>query len=551
MSTGRRGVGYQPARHGHQQDVYDEVPPPSGRDVDLDALQSGGRGGGGRRGASRGSARQQPAHSGGRSARFAEPSPTGGEPVTEFHVGVQESKGGAGGEQEVASLPTVPRVHRADHLGMAHTGGLHHVPPGASARRTWQRPADKPLIEAVRDEVLADPEPEVVEHVIQEVKARRAARAEAQRRRQKQQAMLDDIERMRKEREWMKEQEKMEDEEFRRIEEERAAEENAREEAIRKGIRAKEAAQREDRMSQIAAHQAKLKAEKEASLAHDRALVEAAAAAAAAEEEEDKAHYRKRRQEVRKLMEANEGRLKDSKALKRKQQEEDKKLLAAYNQMMDEQAEAREAAISAVYRRHDTMHQMANQRKALEKRRSEEEKARVRREYEAMMERVKAAEEQDRVWKQQERAAMRAALDAQVAAKKRAEEQDKEAEARQKDVFKARAAAAEKEDEEERLAALKRKEWFARQLDKQRAAKAHVAEREEARKRAAAVARLAEVEDDDSVLEEVAQELVARGRGAAAAGLTLTARGPRRDGTGREQWRDEEEQMHRLLASAR
>ncbi len=531
------------------------MPEPSPVDPDLDMLQSGRR-------ARRAGVGFKPSH-GDSSA------PPGGEPqVTHFSHGQdappqEQVRGGsaASGSRRMHPRddPTVQSLPKQHHsrpkvaLGMAHTGGLHHLPGGVGgASRRFERPEGKSTLEALRDEVLADPEPEVVEHIIQEVKARRQARKEAERRRAKQAEMLADIERAKAEKELAKAWQEEEEEEFRRIEDERAAAENAREEQIKAEQRRKEALQREERIRQIEEHQAKLRAERDHSVQQDRDLVHRSVHAAEEQDKAEKEDYMQRRAAMRQVMLNNE-KLRGVKAQRKaEQQEADKKLMADYNRMLDEQEEARKEALSAVYGRHETIHQMANKRKAMEKKREEEEKARIRREYDAMMERVKASEEEDKYWKQQERQAMKDALDAQVKDKQRRKESYKHVEDRQRELFKSRAAAAAQEEEEERAAELRRREWYKRQLDKQKAAKARVAEREHLRKQAAAVARLAEIEDDESVLEEVAEHLVATGRGKASAGMTLTARGPRRDfGAADTQWREERDEMQRMLAAAR
>ena len=540
-------------RRGMQQEVHDLVPEPSPVDPDLDALQSGRRarraGVGFTAQAAHNSTADQVAQP--QVAHFSHGQDQQGAP--QEHIRGGSAAGARAHPRDDPSVHSLPKqkYSRPKHaLGLGHTGGLHHLPGGAGGgQRRFEKPEGKSTLEALRDEVLADPEPEVVEHVIQEVKARRAARKEAERRRTKQQAMLADIERAKAEKELARAWQAEEEDEFRRIEDERAAAENAREEQIKEGQRRKEAAQREERIRQIAEHQAALRAEKDSSIQQDRDLVKRSVDAAEKQDAAEKEDYVQRRAAMRQVMLNNE-KLRGVKAQRKaEQQAADKKLMSDYNRMLDEQEEARKEALEVVYGRHETIHQMANKRKAMEKQRDEEEKARIRREYDAMMDRVKASEEEDRYWKAQERQAMKDALDAQVKDKQRRKDSYKHVEDRQRELFKSRAAAAAEEEAEERAAELKRKQWYQRQLDKQKDAKSRVAQREHLRKQAAAVARLAEIEDDESVLEEVAQQLVGTGRGSAAAGMTLTARGPRRDfGAADTQWREERDEMQRMLA---
>jgi len=542
-----------------QQEVHDLVPEPSPVDPDLDALQSG-------RHARRAGVGFRPQQGGEHSA------PPGGEPQVSHFVHGQADQaapqeqvrgdGSATGSRRshprddpsVQSLPKQKFSRPKNAMGMAHTGGLHHLPGGGvgGAQRRFEKAEGKSMLDALRDEVMADPEPEVVEHVIQEVKARRAARKEAERRRAKQGEMLADIERARAEKAMARAWQEEEEDEFRRIEDERAAAENAREEHIKQEQKRKEASQRLERIRQIEVHQANLKAEKDHSIQLDKDLVQRSVQSSEEQDRAEKDDYVQRRAAMRQVMLNNE-KLRGVKAQRKADaQAADKKLMSDYNRMLDEQEEARKEAFSAVYGRHETIHQMANKRKAMEKQRDTEEKARIRREYDAMMERVKASEEEDRYWKAQERQDMKNALDAQVKDKQRRKDSYKHVEARQQELFKTRAAAAAQEEEEERAAELRRKQWYQRQLDKQTAARGRVAEREHVRKQAAAVARLAEIEDDESVMEEVAQQLVATGRGTASAGMTLTAHGPRRDfGAADTQWREERDEMQRMMASAR
>ena len=502
VSGRRKGAEVQPgllvaSRADHKFDMLNTLPQPSAGLPDLDAMQVRG---------------QRPAS-------------------------VRSSASGRPGTAASAGAASSVRSGKSDDLeAQLDEEARKTLSKTRQAVRFTQSGRAKALITDLKHDIVVDPEPDVVGGIIDDVLIRREARAAAERRRKLQEDQRVELER----------QAKLHAEQRKAVEAEEAAfheemlrtteQQNAREAADKAEIMRKEADVRAWRQAQMEENKKRQMQERAERMEYERAMLRDISRAAHEERVFDRAQVVEKRAALREAVDANDRAIRKKRDDVEARRREDRQMMDDYNRRVEEQHAAYVEGLEKMHARHKQLGEVADRRRAQEAEARAAENARARREFEAMMDRVRREEADEAAARAAARAEMRATLDAQVAEKRTRSAVEIAASEEAARVAKALAEQAKVEEKAEREKVRGRRLWLQRQLDKQIAANDRMAERDALRQKQYAAAQLAEVADDDSVLAEVRAELDRRGRGRHAEGMVLTAKASRRAAAEQNQW---------------